>query len=139
MLNKKWGLILDCSSASLAVVSAGTAARFRSCSQTVSKVARKAPVATGPGQDTTLNNPTTTKQEVGSFGDALVVAGDDNTHYYEHNLVTLTGADVLAPLLVEGSAGALSIVVCGAVLSTVTVSAVAGPEVLPTASVAVAV
>ena len=47
--------------------------------------------------DTTLNNPTTTKQEVGSLSDALVVAGDDNTHYYEHNLVTLTGADVLPP------------------------------------------
>ena len=45
----------------------------------------------------------------------------------------------LAPLLVEGSAGAPSIVVCGAVLSTVTVTAVAGPEVLPTASVAFAV
>ena len=41
--------------------------------------------------DTTINNPSSTKQPVTAASGLLVIAGDDHSLYYVHNKMTLTG------------------------------------------------
>jgi len=47
--------------------------------------------------DTTINNPTSTKQNLTSATGLLVIAGDDHSHNYLHNRIDLGPADTTPP------------------------------------------
>jgi hypothetical protein len=60
--------------------------------------------------DTTINNPSSTKQNLTSATGLLVIAGDDHSHFYLHNRIDLGPADTTPPdtIIDSGPSGIVS-------------------------------
>lgn len=60
--------------------------------------------------DTTINNPSSTKQNVNGASGLLVIAGDDNSRFYLHNRIDLGPPDLTPPdtIIDSGPSGTVS-------------------------------